>query len=60
MKQGIKRFYDKVAVRHSPTSGHFAITLDGRDIKTPAKKLLQLPTEALVSPSCFKPLHSDL
>ena len=45
MKANAKRFYDKVAVRAVPSG--FAVTLDGRDIRTPAKKLLSLPSEAL-------------
>ncbi|KAL1519660.1 hypothetical protein AB1Y20_023178 [Prymnesium parvum] len=46
MKKGIKRLYDKVSVtRRAPSE--FAVLLDGRPLKTPAKKPLVLPTEEL-------------
>lgn len=40
-----KRFYKQAAVSAGP--GGFAVELDGRTIKTPAKAVLNLPTEAL-------------
>jgi len=40
-----KRFYKLAAV--APSQGGFAVELDGRPIKTPAKALLTLPTETL-------------
>ena len=46
MKAAAKRVYDKVAVRALDAQG-FAVVLDGRDLRTPAKKLLSLPTRAL-------------
>lgn len=43
-----KRFYK--AVTHAPADGQgFAIKLDGRAVRTPAKHLLQLPTAALAA-----------
>ena len=44
--KGMKRFFDKVGVR-SVSAGEWLVTLDGRDLRTPAKKLLSLPTECL-------------
>jgi chaperone required for assembly of F1-ATPase len=41
----LKRFYKKVAV--IPDGGGFAVHLDGRPIRTPAKAPLLLPTRAL-------------
>lgn len=41
----MKKFYETVAV--APQEGGFAITLDGKAIKTPAKATLLAPTEAL-------------
>lgn len=41
----MKRFYKKVAV--AETDGGYAVELDGRTVKTPAKAVLTLPTEAL-------------
>lgn len=46
MKAAARRFYDKVAVR-AVARAEFAVTLDGKDILTPAKKTLLLPTEPL-------------
>lgn len=40
-----KRFYQSVGV--AETEGGYAVTLDGRQVKTPAKKLLALPSKAL-------------
>jgi len=40
-----KRFYKSASV--TPRDGGFAVLLDGRSIKTPKKKSLVLPTEAL-------------
>lgn len=42
-----KRFYTSVAV--AARDGAFAVTLDGRAIKTPAKRALAAPTEALAA-----------
>lgn len=42
-----KRFYTAVAV--AERDGAFAVTLDGRGIKTPAKRALAAPTEALAA-----------
>lgn len=42
-----KRFYKQAAV--APNETGFAVELDGRAIKTPAKTTLTLPTEALAS-----------
>lgn len=43
-----KRFYREVGVGVDATndSGRFTIELDGRTVKTPARKLLSLPTQA--------------
>lgn len=41
----LKRFWDEVSV--ASCDGGFAILLDGRGVKTPAKKALVVPTEAL-------------
>ena len=50
MKAAAKRVYDKVAVRvASVASEGFIITLDGRELKTPAQRVLTLPTRALDS-----------
>ena len=43
----MKRFYKDVAV--TPQEGGFAILLDGRTVKTPARNILVLPTEKLAS-----------
>ncbi|MGL6210132.1 MAG: ATP12 family protein, partial [Paracoccaceae bacterium] len=40
-----KRFWKQASV--SPVDGGFAITLDGRPVKTPAKTPLVVPTEGL-------------
>lgn len=40
-----KRFWEKTAVE--PRDGRFTVTLDGRDVKTPAKAALLLPTEEM-------------
>ena len=50
MRAAAKRIYDKVAVRAAsvPSEG-FIITLDGRELKTPAKRILTLPTRALAA-----------
>lgn len=39
-----KRFYKEVGIGED--SGHFTIELDGRKVKTPAKRTLSLPTRA--------------
>lgn len=41
----MKRFYKMVTVE--PNDGDFAVALDGREIKTPAKNTLLLPTDRL-------------
>jgi chaperone required for assembly of F1-ATPase len=43
----LARFYEKVSVE--PADGGFALRLDGRGARTPAKRLLVLPTEALAA-----------
>src|SRR3569833_1483344 len=43
----MKRFYKAVAV--GPTDGGFAVLLDGRPVKTPARNTLVLPTEKLAA-----------
>ena len=43
----MKRFYKEVAV--APGDGGFAVLLDGRPVKTPARNLLILPTERLAA-----------
>ena len=50
MSAGVRRFYDKVGVRcaaavgecvgRQPGACSWLVTLDGRDLRTPAKKLL--------------------
>lgn len=40
-----KRFYETAAV--APTEGGYAVLLDGKPVKTPAKRLLALPAKAL-------------
>ena len=42
----VKRFYDRVGVRCA-AKAEYLVTLDGRDLRTPAKKLLSVPTEGL-------------
>ena len=42
----VKRFYERVGVRCA-AKAEYLVTLDGRDLRTPAKKLLSVPTEAL-------------
>jgi len=42
-----KRFYASVAVE--PVEDGFRITLDGRPVKTPGKRALEVPTEALAA-----------
>jgi ATP synthase F1 complex assembly factor 2 len=46
MKAAAKRFYDKVAIR-ALAAGEFTVTLDGKDILTPAKRVLACKSEAL-------------
>ena len=41
----MKRFYKDVSI--APAGGGFCVLLDGKPIKTPARNLLLLPTEAL-------------
>jgi chaperone required for assembly of F1-ATPase len=43
----MKRFYKEVSV--VPTDGGFAVLLDGRSVKTPARNTLILPTEKLAT-----------
>ena len=43
----MKRFYKEVAV--GPMDGGFAVLLDGRPVKTPARNTLVLPTEKLAA-----------
>ena len=43
----MKRFYREVAV--APADGGFAVLLDGRTVKTPARNALILPTEKLAA-----------
>lgn len=43
--QRVRRFYSSAQVRE--TGGQFALLLDGREAKTPARKLLAAPTRAL-------------
>ena len=43
----MKRFYKEVAV--APADGGFAVLLDGRPVKTPARNTLALPTEELAA-----------
>lgn len=38
----MKRFYESTGIE--PTEGGFAVTLDGKPARTPAKRLLALPT----------------
>jgi chaperone required for assembly of F1-ATPase len=42
----VKRFYERVGVRCA-AKAEYLVTLDGRDLRTPAKKLLSVPTEGL-------------
>ena len=43
----MKRFYKEVSV--APMDGGFAVLLDGRSVKTPARNILALPTEKLAA-----------
>jgi chaperone required for assembly of F1-ATPase len=43
----MKRFYKEVSV--APSDGGFAVLLDGRSVKTPARNTLVLPTEKLAT-----------
>jgi chaperone required for assembly of F1-ATPase len=43
----MKRFYKTVSI--APVEGGFAVLLDGRPVKTPARNVLALPTEKLAS-----------
>lgn len=43
----MKRFYKKVSI--APSDGGFAVLLDGRPVKTPARNSLLLPTEKLAA-----------
>lgn len=43
----MKRFYKEVSV--APVDGGFAVLLDGRSVKTPARNTLILPTEKLAA-----------
>jgi ATP synthase mitochondrial F1 complex assembly factor 2 len=44
---GPKRFYKEVDVQHDPENDNYAITIDGRRLRTPKRSILQAPTEAL-------------
>lgn len=46
----MKRFYKQVEWR--PSEGGFRLELDGRPVRTPARALLLLPTEALAEAVC--------
>lgn len=48
MQQKIKRFYRSAAAAPAE-SGGFAVLLDGRAVRTPAKGLLRLPSERLAA-----------
>ena len=41
-----KRFYKAASVRHDVENGNFAVELDGKQVRTPGRALLALPTEA--------------
>jgi len=43
----MKRFYKTVSI--APTAGGFAVLLDGKPVKTPARNALLLPTERLAA-----------
>lgn len=45
MQQKLKRFYKQAAA--APAEGGFAVQLDGRPVRTPAKALLVVPKQAL-------------
>ena len=45
-----KRFYKAVSVREEANSGH-TILLDGRQVRTPGKRLLTVPSSDLARPS---------
>ena len=48
MKAAVKRVYTSVGVRALAENAKlFAVTLDGRDLRTPARKVLELPTKEL-------------
>jgi ATP synthase mitochondrial F1 complex assembly factor 2 len=50
---GPKRFYKKADVMHDADSGHFAVVIDGRRVRTPRRSVLSAPTEALaISLAC--------
>jgi ATP synthase mitochondrial F1 complex assembly factor 2 len=44
---GPKRFYKTVDVEHDAAAGFYAVTIDGRRVRTPRRSILQAPTEAL-------------
>lgn len=44
---GPRRFYETVDVAHEPESSSFAITVDGRCVRTPRRSILRAPTEGL-------------
>ncbi len=41
-----KRFYKSASARLDADSGHYAVELDGKPVRTPGRGLLALPTEA--------------
>ena len=43
----MKRFYTEVTV--GPAPGGFSVLLDGRPVRTPARRPLAVPTESLAS-----------
>ena len=47
-----KRFYENAGV--GETENGYSILLDGKPIRTPAKKLLELPTQKLAELICFE------
>lgn len=46
---GPKRFYKDVDVLHDAAAGHYAVTIDGRQLRTPRRSILAAPTEALAA-----------
>jgi ATP synthase mitochondrial F1 complex assembly factor 2 len=44
---GPKRFYKEVDVLHDREQDHYAVTIDGRRVRTPKRSVLNAPTEAL-------------
>lgn len=44
---GPKRFYTSVDIEHDATNSHYAVTIDGRRVRTPRRSVLSAPTEPL-------------